>query len=79
MIKISVYDWFGNCYKIKVMQIPNVNEDFQVGIGDDKRVRGIVKNVERTVGKDHDCIDVYLLDDLNQLNDGSSFEGCDWW
>ncbi len=77
MIRIKVIDWRGNVYKVKVMAIPNVGEDFQIGIGEDKRVRGIVANVERTIGKDSDNIEVYL--DLNELNDGSSFEGVDWW
>lgn len=79
MIRIKVIDWKGNVYKVKVMAIPMVGEDFQVGVDEDKRVRGIVAKVERTIGKDHDHVDVYLADDLNELNDGSSFEEVDWW
>ena len=77
MIRIKVIDWRGNVYKVKVMAIPMIGEDLQVGVATDKRVRGIVANVERTIGKDSDNIEVYL--DLNELNDGSSFEGVDWW
>ena len=77
MIRIKVIDWRGNVYKVKVMAIPMIGEDLQVGVAADKRVRGIVANVERTIGKDSDNIEVYL--DLNELNDGSSFEGVDWW
>lgn len=77
MIRIKVIDWKGNVYKVKVMAIPMLGEDFQVGTAEDKRVRGIVANVERTIGKDSDNIEVYL--DLNELNDGSSFEEVDWW
>jgi hypothetical protein len=79
MIRIKVIDWKGNVYKVKVMTVPTVGEDFQVGVAMDKRVRGIVANVERTIGKDHDYIDVYLADDRNELNDGSTFEEVNWW
>lgn len=79
MIRIKVIDWKGNVYKVKVMAIPMIGEDLQVGVADDKRVRGVVANVERTIGKDHDHIDVYLADDRNELNEGSSFVEVNWW
>lgn len=79
MIRIKVIDWKGNVYKVKVMAIPVVGEDLQVGVAEDKRVRGIVKNVERTIGKDSDYIEVYIADDHNELNDGSTFEEVNWW
>lgn len=79
MIRIKVIDWKGNVYKVKVMAVPMVGEDLQVGVADDKRVRGIVKNVERTIGKDRDYIEVYLADDRNELNDESTFEEVNWW
>lgn len=79
MVRIKVIDWKGNVYKVKVMAIPMLGEDLQVGVADDKRVRGIVANVERTIGKDSDHIDVYLADDHNELNEGSSFVGVNWW
>jgi hypothetical protein len=79
MIRIKVIDWRGNVYKVKVMAVPTVGEDLQVGVADDKRVRGVVSNVERTIGKDSDHIEVYLADDRNELNDGSTFEEVNWW
>ena len=79
MIRIKVIDWKGNVYKVKLMAVPMVGEDLQVGVADDKRVRGIVKNVERTIGKDQDHIEVYLADDRNELNDESTFEEVNWW
>lgn len=79
MIRIKVIDWKGNVYKVKVMAIPVVGEDLQVGVAEDKRVRGIVKNVERTIGKDSDYIEVYIADDHNELNDSSTFEEVNWW
>lgn len=79
MIYIKVIDWKGNIYKVKVMSIPVVGEDLQVGVANDKRVRGIVKNVERTIGKDSDHIEVYIADDRNELNDLSTFEEVNWW
>lgn len=81
MIHIKVIDWKGNVYRVKVMAIPVVGEDLQVGFGsvDDKRVRGIVKNVERTIGKGIDDIRVYIADDNDELNYLSTFEEVDWW
>lgn len=79
MIRIKVIDWKGNVYKVKVMAIPVVGEDLQVGVAEDKRVRGIVTDVERTIGKDDDYIEVYIADDHNELNDSSTFEEVNWW
>lgn len=79
MIRIKVIDWKGNIYKVKVMTIPMVGEDFQVGVAYDKRVRGIVSNVERTIGKDNDHIEVYITDEHNELNEDSSFVEVNWW
>lgn len=79
MIRIKVIDWKGNIYKVKVMAIPMVGEDFQVGVAYDKRVRGIVSNVERTIGKDNDHIEVYITDEHNELNEDSSFVEVNWW
>lgn len=79
MIHIKVIDWKGNVYKVKVMAIPVVGEDLQIGLVDDKRVRGIVINVERTIGKGIDQIEVYIADDKDELNYLSTFEEVDWW
>ena len=76
---IEVIDWCGRSYKVNVFNIPQVGDDVQIGYADDKRVRGIVSRVERTIGEfsNHCC--VYLADDENALNDGSSFEETHWW
>ena len=36
MIRIKVIDWRGNVYKVKVMAVPTVGEDLQVGVADDR-------------------------------------------
>lgn len=76
---IEVIDWCGRSYKVNVFSIPQVGDDLQVGYADDKRVRGIVSNVERTIGEFSNAIRVYIADNENALNDDSSFEETQWW
>ncbi len=76
---IEVIDWCGRSYKVNVFSIPHVGDDLQIGYADDKRVRGIVSMVERTIGEFSNSICVYLSDNENALNDGSSFEETHWW
>ena len=76
---IEVIDWCGRSYKVDVFSIPQVGDDLQIGYSNDKRVRGIVSRVERTIGELSNAICVYISDDENALNDGSSFEETQWW
>lgn len=79
MIKVVVKDWFGTPYLVKLNSVPSVGEDFQVGGKGDMHVRGIVSRVERTVTREGDCIEVYLSDAEDELNDDSDFRSVDWW
>lgn len=76
---IEVIDWCGRSYKVNVFSIPQVGDDVQIGLSYDKRVRGIVSRVERTIGEFSNSIRVYIADDEKALNDGSSFEETQWW
>lgn len=76
---IEVIDWYGRSYKVNVFAIPNKGDDLQIGYADDKRVRGIVSRVERTIGEFGASICVYISDNEDVLNDDSSFEETHWW
>ena len=79
MLHIEIVDWCGRSYLVQVNETPRVGDDVQVGYNDDKRVRGIVSRVERTIGEFSNHCRVYLSDNENSLNDGSSFEDTRWW
>ena len=79
MHKIIVVDWCGRKYRVNTNSIPSVGEDLQVGVGDDKHVRGIVSRVERTIWERHDYISVYIADDEHALNDDSDYREVNWW
>lgn len=79
MYCIEVIDWCGRSYLVKVTDIPRVGDDVQVGYAEDKRVRGIVARVERTIGEFSNHCRVYIADDEDSLNDGSSYEETHWW
>ena len=79
MHKVIVVDWLGGTYRVKTNSIPSVGEDLQVGVGDDKHVRGIVSRVERTISEGGDHITVYIADDEHSLNDDSDFREVNWW
>ena len=79
MHKVIVVDWCGRKYRVNTNSIPSVGEDLQVGVGDDKHVRGIVSRVERTIWERHDYISVYIADDEHALNDDSDYREVNWW
>ncbi len=80
MVNVAVIDWFGTPYLVKLNSVPSVGEDIQIGGKGDKHVRGIVSRVERTVTRgEGDCIEVFLSDADDELNDDSDFRSVDWW
>ena len=78
MERITWTDETGKEYKTKGMCIPNFNDDVQLGIVEDKVVRGEVNYIIRTISPGKDEIEVHLKDE-NYLNDGSSYESINWW
>ena len=76
---LEVIDWYGHSYKVSVFNIPHVGDYLQIGYANDKRVRGIVSKVERTIGEFSNAICVYIADNEDALNDDSSFAETRWW
>lgn len=79
MVKVEIIDWCGRSYKVWSADVPRKGDDVQVGSRDNKRVRGIVSRVERTVDADTDYVAVYISDNEKALNEDSSFQEVNWW
>lgn len=86
MIKVTVYDWLGNRYKVKVHEIPFKGQT--INLIDNKGllvVKGPVCYTEHTYGKGQDITEVYLggnpkeMEYYEQFNKDATFKEVDWW
>ena len=79
MLRINVTDSSGNYddFHIKAVNVPGFGDDIQVGICEDKRIRGEVSAIDRWITPTTDEISV-VIEDIG-YNDESSFEDPVWW